>query len=130
MDLLITATLRLLAAFSFAALIGWERQIRNHTSGLRTTVLVSLAAATFCLPVETLANADPTRVPAGLVSGVGFLASAYIFKDQQQIAGLATAATIFSAAAVGTLCGLGYWQFAGISTLFVLFTNLVLRRKS
>jgi putative Mg2+ transporter-C (MgtC) family protein len=119
---------RLLAAFVLGSIIGYERQRRSHVSGLRTTVLVSLGTALFCIPVESLNHADPSRVPAGVVSGIGFLCASYIFKEGQQVTGLATAATIFSAGAIGTLCGLGYWTYAAIGTIFILFTNLVLKK--
>lgn len=119
--------LRLLCAFSLGALIGWERQARNHTSGLRTNVLVSLGAALFCLPVELLSHADPSRVPAGIVGGVGFLAASYIWKEGSSIKGLATAATVFASAAIGTMCGLGYYSYAAIGSLFIVGANIGLR---
>ena len=96
-------TLRLLVAFSLGTAIGLERQFRQRMAGLRTNALVATGAALF-VSIATLTphNENPTQIAAYIVSGVGFLAGAVIFKENMSVVGLNTAATLWATAAVGT----------------------------
>jgi len=131
-DPLILADLcvRLLCAVILGGLIGLERQWRLRTAGIRTNALVSVGAALFVilgavgLPGAT---ADPTRVAAQVVSGIGFLGAGVILRDGFTIRGLTTAATLWCAAAVGSLCGSGMELMATIGAAAILATNTLLR---
>jgi len=108
--------------------IGLERQIHQRVAGLRTNVLVSTGAASFCLisffyPVQ----GEILRIPAQVVTGIGFLGAGAILREGLSVKGLDTAATLWCSAAVGTLCGMGLWKQALVGTALVLFTNAVLR---
>ncbi len=79
--------------------------------GLRTNALVALGAALFELPGVQLSSqhgADPTRIAAYVVSGVGFLGAGVILRDGVGVRGVNTAATIWCSSAVGVLAGAGY----------------------
>ncbi|HTV72310.1 MAG TPA: MgtC/SapB family protein [Candidatus Acidoferrales bacterium] len=120
--------LRIFIALLLGAFIGAERQWRQRLAGLRTNALVATGAALFATITELLPhNNNPTQIAAYIVSGVGFLAGAVIFKENLNVRGLNTAATIWATAAVGTLAGLGLVIDADIGTVAILTANIVLR---
>ena len=127
-DQLLHTVFGLSAAFLLGGLIGFERQWRQRLAGLRTNTLVALGAATFVLFAGFFpGEASPTRVAAQVVSGIGFLGAGIIFKEGLNVSGLNTAATLWCSAAVGVLCGAGFYPHAAIATAFVISVNLVLR---
>ncbi|MDN6228329.1 MAG: MgtC/SapB family protein, partial [Enterobacterales bacterium] len=92
----------LLVAFLLGAIIGYERQYRQRTAGLRTNTLVATSAAIFvhlAMSIDTPSGA--VRVISYVVSGVGFLGAGTIMKEGLNIRGLNTAATLWGSAAVG-----------------------------
>lgn len=116
------------AAFVLGCLIGLERQIRQRNAGLRTVVLVSVGAAAFAhLGGRVYGAEGQTRIIAYVVSGIGFLGAGVIMKEGAQVRGLNTAATLWSAAAVGAFAGSGLLVEAAAVTLFVLGGNTLLR---
>lgn len=120
---------RLLAAFACGVAIGIERQMRQRTAGLRTITLVASGACLF-VSLGMLLGTGVTQIAAYVVSGVGFLGGGVIMRDQGSIQGINTAATLWCAAAVGVLCGTGFYGPAIAGTLIVLATNTVLREVS
>lgn len=119
---------RLALAFGFGALIGVERQWRQKLAGLRTNCLVSMGAALFVMLAALIpGDSSPTRVAAQVVSGIGFPGAGVIIRDGVNVRGLNTAATLWCSAAVGTLCGEGYYWQGGLGALAVVLANLVLR---
>lgn len=122
--------LRLGAGIGLGALIGIERQYRARMAGLRTNALVAAGSALFVLLSANGfhgADADPTRVAAQIVSGIGFLGAGVILRDGVNIRGLNTAATLWCAAAVGALAGAGMYATAAAGTVAVVVTNVALR---
>ncbi len=119
--------IRLATAAGFGAAIGFERQWRQRSAGLHTTSLVAIGAALFALLDTMLAANDTTRIVAGVVTGVGFIAGGVIFRSGLNVSGLNTAATIWSTAAVGALAGFGLWEEAGAGALAVILFNLFLQ---
>ncbi|MBK4737854.1 MgtC/SapB family protein [Noviherbaspirillum pedocola] len=120
--------LRVLAALSFGALIGAERQLRQRMAGLRTNALVATGAALF-VTISAFTD-DPqghARIAAQVVSGIGFLGAGVIMREGLNVRGLNTAATLWCSAAVGVLSGLGHVPEAAIGTAFVLAANVILR---
>ena len=116
------------AAFVLGTAIGFERQWRQRTAGLRTNVLVALGAAAFSeLGFRLLGAEGATRIISYVVSGIGFLGAGVILKDGTNIRGLNTAATLWCSAAVGTFAGSGFVAEAVTLTGFVLAGNTVLR---
>ncbi|MRH92239.1 MgtC/SapB family protein [Nocardia sp. SYP-A9097] len=122
--------LRLGAGVGFGAVIGFERQYRARMAGLRTNALVAAGATLFVLLSAhgfNGADADPTRVAAQIVSGIGFLGAGVILRDGFNIRGLNTAATLWCAAAVGSLAGAGMYSTAAAGTVAVVVVNTALR---
>jgi putative Mg2+ transporter-C (MgtC) family protein len=125
---LIPTALALGGAFLLGGLIGFERQWRQRLAGLRTNTLVAVGAATFVLFAALFpGEQSPTRVAAQIVSGIGFLGAGIIFKEGLNVRGLNTAATLWCSAAVGALCGGGFFLHAAIAALFVIAVNALLR---
>ena len=120
--------LSLMAAFIPGSLIGFERQYRQRTAGLRTNVLVALGAAIFVDIAITLHGADgAVRVIAYVVSGIGFLGAGVIMREEGNIQGLNTAATLWCSAAVGAAAGADLIIEAFLAAGFILAANTLLR---
>ena len=120
--------LSLTAAFILGSLIGFERHYRQRTAGLRTNVLVALGAAIFVDIAITLHGADgAVRVIAYVVSGIGFLGAGVIMREEGNIQGLNTAATLWCSAAVGAAAGADLIIEAFLAAGFILAANTLLR---
>jgi putative Mg2+ transporter-C (MgtC) family protein len=116
------------AAFVLGLAIGFERQWRQRTAGLRTNVLVAVGAAAFADLGMRLYGADgATRIIAYVVSGIGFLGAGVIVKDGTNIRGLNTAATLWCSGAVGAFTGSGLFPEAAALTATILAGNTLLR---
>jgi putative Mg2+ transporter-C (MgtC) family protein len=129
-------TLHLAVALGLGSVIGLERQWRARLAGLRTNALVASGAALFVLVSKygffdvthlTGVSYDPSRVAAQIVSGIGFLGGGVILREGLTVRGLNTAATLWAAAAVGSLAGAGLYVLACCGAIVVLTANLVLR---
>nr|CTQ98441.1 Mg(2+) transport ATPase protein C [Kibdelosporangium sp. MJ126-NF4] len=124
--------LRVGAGVGLGALIGFERQYRARMAGLRTNALVAVGATLFVVLSAygfgtAPGTADPTRVAAQVVSGIGFLGAGVILRDGLTVRGLNTAATLWCSAAVGSLAGAGLYQTAAVGTFVVIVVNVALR---
>jgi len=137
-SLLIVAA-RLAGAAIVCGLIGLERELSDRSAGLRTNMLVGLAAATFAVVTEgvlmradaDVVRADPTRLIEAVTSGVAFLAAGIIVLARGEVRGLTTGASIWLSAAVGLSVGLGQWMvgfMAGFGGVFILFVVRKLER--
>ncbi|MBP3780582.1 MAG: MgtC/SapB family protein [Selenomonas sp.] len=121
--------LRLVLACILGGVIGYERQSRRKSAGLRTNVLVCLGSCLIMImsielyqDVEGKTNADPARLAAQVVSGIGFLGAGAIMKEGLSVTGLTTAACLWVVAGVGLAVGAGYYSGALISTALVFVT--------
>ncbi len=124
LDTLVSLT----TAFVLGTLIGAERQYRLRNAGLRTNVLVAVAAAAFVDIGLNIAGADgAVRIIAYVVSGIGFLGAGVIMKDGANVSGLNTAATLWGSAAVGCCAGADLIAQAVALTAFILAGNTLLR---
>ncbi|MBW4716862.1 MgtC/SapB family protein [Saccharothrix obliqua] len=124
--------LRIGSGLGLGALIGFERQYRARMAGLRTNALVAVGATLFVLLSahgfgDAPGTADPTRVAAQVVSGIGFLGAGVILRDGLNVRGLNTAATLWCSAAVGSLAGAGLHLVAAVGTVAVVAVNVALR---
>jgi len=126
----------LVIATACGSLIGWERVVRRHSAGIRTFALVSLGSAVATVLNIYLAlipelNADVSRIPAGVVSGIGFLgAGTILVTGRNQIKGLTTAATLWVASCMGMAFGAGYLSVGFVCFGLVLIANLLLMHLS
>lgn len=122
--------LRAVAAALLGALIGWEREQHGREAGIRTYAAVSLGACVFGLvSAHVVGASDPTRIAAGVVTGVGFLGAGVILREQGRVAGLTTAATIWSTASVGLAIAFGMYVL-GVLTALIIFGLLALHHLS
>lgn len=118
---------RLALAALLGILIGFERQWRQRSAGLHTSSLVAIGAALFALLDTVIGRGDTTRIVAGVVTGVGFIAGGVILKSGPNISGLNTAATMWATAAVGALAGFGLRWEASAAAAAVIVLNVVLQ---
>ena len=132
--------IRLLVAAALAALLGWEREHAHKPAGLRTHMLVGIAAALYTAiaelavadisPNEEGFQADPIRAVQAVAIGIGFLGSGVIFvsRHEDRVLGLTTAASVWATAAIGIAAGLGRYVLAVGATVLLLFVLRVLVR--
>ncbi|HDZ76594.1 MAG TPA: MgtC/SapB family protein [Candidatus Omnitrophica bacterium] len=126
--------LKLLLAVIFGGLIGLEREIQKREAGLRTHILVCLGSTLIMLTsiyifdiYKDVGNLDPSRIAAGVMTGIGFIGAGAIIKNKDSVKGLTTAASIWIVASIGLAIGCGFIYAALITTVFVLIVLLVLR---
>ena len=127
--------LRLVLSCVLGGIIGYERQSRRKSAGLRTNLLVCLGSCLIMvlsqelyLRVEGHTNADPARLAAQVVSGIGFLGAGTIIQTGMNIKGLTTAATIWVAMGIGLACGCGSFLVAILVTALSFFVLVGLNR--
>ncbi|MBQ7104402.1 MAG: MgtC/SapB family protein [Bacilli bacterium] len=126
MDTLDFAT-RIVIALLLGMFIGFERQITGHPAGIRTNMLICLGSCMFLLFPMIMGSDDIQRVASYIVSGVGFLCSGVIFKENGTVKGLNTAATLWCTAAIGLLSSSGMYSYAFIATFILLMANILFR---
>src|SRR6188508_2298615 len=121
---------RLLLAAVLGAIVGLEREVHDHPAGTRTHLLVSVGSAGFTvlsIYAFQAPGADPARIAAQIVTGVGFLGAGAILKEGATIGGLTTAASLWATAAVGMAAGAGSWLTALTITVIVILSLWPLR---
>jgi putative Mg2+ transporter-C (MgtC) family protein len=132
------ALLRLVVAAALGGAVGLERELREREAGFRTHMLVSVGSALFTLASAygfrdflvnggSVVRADPTRIAAQIVTGIGFLGAGAIIRQGLSVRGLTTAATLWLVAAVGLAAGAGYYSAAVITTVVTLVSLWPLR---
>src|SRR5438874_11242666 len=118
---------RVALAAALGAVLGLERELRDREAGLRTHLLVSVGSALFTIVSAcgcgefltsgaSVVRADPTRIAAQIVTGIGFLGAGAIIRQGLAVRGLTTAATLWVVAAIGLASGAGYYSAAIITT--------------
>lgn len=129
---------RLVAALLLAGVIGFEREIRDKPAGLRTHMLVAVAACLFVLVGQQLSyvpinddadlQVDPLRLIEAVTAGVAFMAAGVIFTAGGRVRNLKTGASMWMAGAVGVACGAGQMPLAALATLVVVCVMIAVRR--
>lgn len=132
------SAIRMIAALTLGAVIGFEREWRAKPAGLRTHMLVSMAAATFILVSQQLAaldfgsegelRIDPLRLIEAVTAGVAFLAAGVIFTSGGQVKNITTGASMWLAGAIGLACGAGQVPLAAMATVIVVAILYLLHR--
>ena len=118
-------SLRVLLAIMLGAMIGVERQLRQHEAGLKTNALVAAGSAIFSAMSGEFGT--PDRITAQIVTGIGFLGAGIIMRDGLHVRGLNTAATLWCSAAIGALAGAGKKEISAIAAAMILVANIALR---
>jgi len=120
------AVFQLFLATFLGALIGLEREIKRREAGLQTYSLVALGSCLFTMITLSLAKSnivDPSPIILAIAAGMGFIGAGAIFRGENQIQGLTTAAGLWATAAIGLAVGVGielFYFFAIVGTFLVL----------
>lgn len=122
---ILIAIIKLLLISGLSFLVGIEREFHSHPGGVTTHILVGIGSCIFTM-ISVDYNkryntiGDPMRVSAQIVSGIGFLGSATVYKSNDYVKGINTAASIWISAANGMAVGSDMIEFGLISTIFTM----------
>lgn len=126
---LLDITIKLFVAALLGGLIGFERETHGRAAGLRTHILVCLGSALImmvslyvCRVSAEIGVCDPSRIAAGVVTGLGFLGAGTIMRFKASVKGLTTAASLWTVGAIGLAIGVGFFKAACSATILVLIT--------
>jgi len=123
--------LRLTLSLILGGLIGLERQFHKRAAGLRTHILVSIGSCLIMLTsiyisdiYKNITNVDPSRIAAGVITGIGFLGAGAIIKEREKesVKGLTTAASLWVVAGIGLASGCGFYTASFFATILSLIT--------
>lgn len=127
--------IRLLLAVFLGGLVGLEREFHGRVAGLRTHILVCLGSALIMLTsiyifiiYQGLALTDPSRIAAGVVTGIGFLGAGTIIRFKASVRGLTTAASLWTVAGVGLAVGSGFYTASFTAVILVLASLFLLTK--
>lgn len=130
---------RIGVAALLGGLIGLEREVEGHDAGFRTHLLLAVGAALFgavsvgafdsyvAVRADSNIQIDVTRIASYVAAGVGFIGGGAILKSFGIVRGITTAASLWTAAAVGLASGLGFWSGAIAATLAALIALALLQ---
>ena len=132
-NIYIDYAVRIAVSFVCGFCLGIERKSRQHSVGIRTLVLISISSCLLSILSIYMAESfnvegDPTRIAAGVASGIGFIGGGAIMRYGLNIRGLTTAAIIFAASAVGLACGAALY-FPALITMVALAIVLFIMNK-
>lgn len=118
---------RFLLAGLWGGLVGAEREYRSKSAGFRTMIMISVGACFFTMMSTSIGEPNNMdRIASNIVTGIGFLGAGVIFRGENRINGITTAATIWSVAAVGMGIGAGYYFAAACASVLILVVLAVL----
>ncbi|MEN0653803.1 MULTISPECIES: MgtC/SapB family protein [Hyphobacterium] len=131
LDMLLRDGLSIAAAFVLTLPIAWERGYGPRSSGFRTLPIVAMAACGIALILRPVTDGSPdasARVLQGVITGIGFIGGGAILKNGTTVHGLATAASIWNAGAIGLAAGMGRFNIAIVLSLINFLSLIVLAR--
>ena len=120
----VQAIIKLALGFILAGIIGAEREALNKPAGFKTHSLIGVSSVLIMLCGEYLAantNADISRIPAQLLSGIGFIGAGTILRDGLNVKGLTTAASLLAVTCIGLSIGAGFYFGGIVATIIVYF---------
>ena len=121
--------IKLSLSLLIGGIIGFERELRSKSAGFRTLILISMGSTLFTIGSISLGTgASPDRIAASIVTGIGFIGAGVIFKGDNRINGITTAATIWVTAAIGMCVGIGLYGLAIGACGLVLLVHFLLTR--
>ena len=119
--------LRFLLAALWGGIVGAERQYRSKSAGFRTMIMISMGACFFTMMSVLIGGAvSHDRIASNIVTGIGFLGAGVIFRGENRINGITTAATIWAVAAVGMGIGSGYYFASSCASILIFLILAVL----
>jgi len=124
---------RLILAAVLGAIIGFQRERAGKPAGLRTHILIAMGSALFTVvSIYGFGSAaDPSRIAAGIVTGIGFIGAGVIFRGMSgdRVMGITTAASIWITAAIGIAAGAGLYIIAAAAAIVTLLVLMIPRAK-
>jgi putative Mg2+ transporter-C (MgtC) family protein len=111
---------KILLSLLVGGIIGAEREYRSKSAGFRTLILVSVGSTLFTIFSIRIGTANPDRIAANIITGIGFLGAGAIFRSEDRMSGLTTATTIWMAAALGMGIGSGEYFICLVGTVVIL----------
>lgn len=137
--------LRLLLAMAMGGAIGYDRESKNRPAGLRTHLLVCVGAATVAIlqrlieyeviavameniDIGDIVRADPSRLIAQVISGIGFLGAGTIIVTKRSVSGLTTAASLWAVACIGLSVGMGFYALTFLSFISIFVVLVAVQR--
>lgn len=136
MDLLPEDIYKLLISFALGGIIGAEREYRSKSAGLRTLILIAIGSTLFTI-LSIKISSDAGRIAANIVTGIGFIGAGIIFRENNRVVGITTAAIVWVTAAVGMGIGAGFYEvtivcfvISGMSLVILSPVQRLIRRKS
>ncbi len=126
LEQILIAALQLVISLVLGFIIGFERKMRSKEAGIRTHTIVCVGACLFMIVSKNINGADPSRIAAQIVSGIGFIGAGMIFYNKQMVHGLTTAAGIWATAAIGMAVGAGLWEISIVASLIILVIQLIM----
>ena len=102
------------------SIIGFEREYKNKSAGLRTMVLICLGATVFTMVSQKIGGGSDDRIAANIITGIGFIGAGVIFKDGLSVKGLTTASVIWIVASLGMVIGIADFSLAIILTVVII----------
>ncbi|MGZ3838114.1 MAG: MgtC/SapB family protein [Flavisolibacter sp.] len=128
MPTLETLLLRILLVILVGGIIGAERELRSKSAGFRTMILICLGSFLFTSFSLHVTGGSPDRIASNIVTGIGFLGAGVIFKSDNRINGITTAATIWAVAALGMGIAFGAYFLVFVCVMVILASLLLLTR--
>jgi putative Mg2+ transporter-C (MgtC) family protein len=117
--------IRLSVSLVIGGLIGAEREYHGKSAGLRTMIMICVGSALFTM-VSGRIGGSGDRIAANIVNGIGFLGAGIIFREDNRVKGLTTAATVWAVSALGMCVGAGHYDMALVGFVFILGSLLLL----
>jgi len=119
--------IRFLLAALWGGLVGVEREYRSKSAGFRTMIMISIGSCFFTMMSSYIGGTgNPDRIASNIVTGIGFLGAGVIFRGENKVNGITTAATIWTVAAVGMGIGAGKYFAAGCASILILMVLALL----
>ncbi|MCE6990387.1 MgtC/SapB family protein [Dyadobacter sp. CY323] len=136
MELLPEEIFKLLLSFFLGAIIGTEREYRSKSAGLRTMILIAVGSTLFTI-LSIKISSDAGRIAANIVTGIGFIGAGIIFRENNRVVGITTAAIVWVTAALGMGIGAGFYEvslacfiISGLSLVVLTPIQRFIRKKS
>ncbi|HWV32577.1 MAG TPA: MgtC/SapB family protein [Dyadobacter sp.] len=136
MELLPEDIYKLLISFALGGIIGAEREYRSKSAGLRTLILIAMGSTLFTI-LSIKISSDAGRIAANIVTGIGFIGAGIIFRENNRVVGITTAAIVWVTAAVGMGIGAGFYEvticcfvISGMTLVILSPAQKFIRRKS
>ena len=128
--MLLPIAMKVLVSTICGAIVGYERELKNKSAGLRTIILICVGSCLFTVASFAAAQytGDPTRILSTIVTGIGFLGGGVIVQHEDKLIGITTAAFIWVVSAIGILCGLGLVITPILLTLGLVTMSTVLAK--